>query len=1143
MPPSTAYSPLLPSSHADDPLSSSASASDADAPLSHALPRAQGARPSARAPPTPAVWLPDPFSLVQRPHPFASSRDDKLGSARGRGREEDEDEDDEDGVDDSDSLSAASSLTAGRLSGEFAQGYGYGGKEADSLEEDEYEGEDARLVREEGALLDPESGRRRGRGWRGILQRGGGGGKKSSSGSRRLRLLLLLLSALSLLLLLLLLLHLLFSPSPLLSRLSSAAYDADGNEIHRHRFEGKGTRKISVEEIKNGTWWTERVGLDWLAEAGDGVFSQRASDGSIVLTDLHANSTRTLVRGSDVIDPETGAPLAWQTFSVAPDLSYILFSTQRTKVWRHSSLSTFFLHRLDPPLTLPLLDPASPTALTAEGDPTTSLAVFAPTGHTVAYVSARDLFVLPSSSITAAFSAAADAQRFGGRPALSGLERARVRVTNDGGEEVFNGVCDWVYEEEVFSASEAVWFSPSSRRLAFLSFRPPSSGSGSGGGGEEGEGEEGEGVPSYDYPIYNPDLGGYLRPEGGAAEYPEMRRLRYPKAGWTNPAVDVRVVDLSGLGGEGEDGDGEGGEGGEVKERVKRALRTLVLDMPFEERDRLVTEVAWVSTGGAASGEVLLVKETTRDAAVERVGLFDLGVSSGSGSEGEEGGEAEGGRDGEKRLEGRVVREVDWVRRDGGWAEPTQNISPLSRSSPSSSSSSNTARPAPPPDFPAYLDLLPSPSGFVHLALFSPLDAAEPAVWLTQGEWEVDADRGILGVDWARGFAYVLAARPSTSRHVLRVSLPRSKAELDELVSGAKAVAEPTQLTGTGEGEGEGEVGVYGASFSPGGGVYLLDYEGPGIPWQKLFKVDDPTFSLALTTNDRLHSLDPLYAHAQIEHSTVSLPADEVTGEKVEVNAMELRPPMMDTSGKTKYPVLFQVYGGPNSQLVSPKFQRDWHHYLCTALGYVIVRVDGRGTGFRGRKFRTTVRGRLGEVEARDVVETGRIWSKKPYIDEKRVGIWGWSYGGFLTTKVIETNSSVFQLGMAVAPVTDWRYYDSIYTERYMSTPQLNPQGYLNSSIHEMDGFKHATYAVAHGTGDDNVHFQNTINLLDRFTIAGVRDYHLRVFADSDHSISTRNAYWELMAWLESLLLEHFGVGGRTKQRWKLTAGEPSERE
>ena len=164
---------------------------------------------------------------------------------------------------------------------------------------------------------------------------------------------------------------------------------------------------------------------------------------------------------------------------------------------------------------------------------------------------------------------------------------------------------------------------------------------------------------------------------------------------------------------------------------------------------------------------------------------------------------------------------------------------------------------------------------------------------------------------------------------------------------------------------------------------------------------------------------------------------------------MELRPYNMDTSGRTKYPVLFQVYGGPGSQMVTTRFVRDIHHFWCTALGYVVVNVDGRGTGYKGRGFRMGVRDRLGLLESEDVVKTAEYYSRLDWVDSKRVGVWGWSYGGYLTSKVIERASGVFTLGMAVAPATgeqrgagglfrfnnadhsyfriaDWQYYDSI---------------------------------------------------------------------------------------------------------------------
>lgn len=141
------------------------------------------------------------------------------------------------------------------------------------------------------------------------------------------------------------------------------------------------------------------------------------------------------------------------------------------------------------------------------------------------------------------------------------------------------------------------------------------------------------------------------------------------------------------------------------------------------------------------------------------------------------------------------------------------------------------------------------------------------------------------------------------------------------------------------------------------------------------------------------------------------------------LNVVEIRPPGMDESGKTKYPVLFNVYGGPNSQLVQTRFKIDWHVFLASSerLKYITVIVDTRGTGFKGRKFRCGVRKHIGDFESKDVVNAGRYWSKLPYVDSNKMAVWGWSYGGFLTTKVIELDSRVFQVGMAVAPVTDWR--------------------------------------------------------------------------------------------------------------------------
>ncbi|GAA5990808.1 hypothetical protein JCM10908_000026 [Rhodotorula pacifica] len=860
-----------------------------------------------------------------------------------------------------------------------------------------------------------------------------------------------------------------------------------GPSSGQHRFYGAAAskRRMTLDEVLNGTFYPESKRVEWVAApagmeneggaAEDGYYAERTQDGSITLSNLFDNSSRTLINGADVTAPD-GSRLKWSRYQLSADGQYALFDTDWTKVWRHSTLANFYLHRIatsassssDSPRTHPILPPFSP--------PRTSLALFSPTSHHLAYVHANDLYILPAQEIDG------EATRW---------EKEAIRITRDGSRTVMNGRPSWVYEEEVFSSDSTLWWSPTSSHLAFISF-------------DESD------VPAYEYPVYNqsPDEPA-AEAEDEGWEYPKEVGVRYPKPGYPNPLITVRVFSLSrylslpaSLA---------------ASERLASSILTLRLSHPFdpEAEGKVVTEVVWIGA------DELLVRMTDRSARVERIGRFDLASVQWEDKTGN-------AKEAEQVLVGEVVRETDWWEKDGGWAEAAQTIVSLSPPA-------TTGEAPKPRDFPSgYLDLLPDAKGFVHVAIFSPSTASEP-VFLTSGEWEVAG--GIDKVDLERGLIYFTAARPSIARHVYSVPLLRSASELEALRSSSKKRPEPTLLPGQKVNDGEKagtELAAYKVKFSTRGGAYQLDYDGPNIPWQNLYKVADPEVPFPLTDNAALASQDDAYLHASITHSREKITdAGAGTGD-VEVNVMEIRPPMMDESGRTKYPVLFQVYGGPNSQIITTKFQRDFQHYLATSLDYVIVRVDSRGTGFNGRKFRSTVRGRLGEIERDDVTEVARRWAEKPYIDEKRVGVWGWSYGGFLTSKLIEANASVFSLGMAVAPVTDWHLYDSLYTERYMGLPEENAGGYRNSSVREMDGFRHADFALAHGSGDDNVHFQNSALLLDRFTMAGIRNFRFRMFTDSDHSIQTRNAYGELLRWLEGFLLERFGQGGRTKGRWKM---------
>jgi len=205
---------------------------------------------------------------------------------------------------------------------------------------------------------------------------------------------------------------------------------------------------------------------------------------------------------------------------------------------------------------------------------------------------------------------------------------------------------------------------------------------------------------------------------------------------------------------------------------------------------------------------------------------------------------------------------------------------------------------------------------------------------------------------------------------------------------------------------------------------------------------------------------------------------------------------------------------------VTKAFHVDFQAYVASALEYIVVTVDGRGTGFIGRKARCIIRDNIGYWESRDQIETAKIWAAKDYVDKSRIAIWGWSYGGFTTLKTLERDAGkTFSYGMAVAPVTNWRFYDSIYTERYMHTPQHNYDGYENSTITDMAALSNnVRFLVMHGVADDNVHFQNSLTLLDRLDLSGVENYDFHAFPDSDHSILFHNAnrmvYDRLRQWL-----------------------------
>ncbi len=232
---------------------------------------------------------------------------------------------------------------------------------------------------------------------------------------------------------------------------------------------------------------------------------------------------------------------------------------------------------------------------------------------------------------------------------------------------------------------------------------------------------------------------------------------------------------------------------------------------------------------------------------------------------------------------------------------------------------------------------------------------------------------------------------------------------------------------------------------------------------------------------------------------------------------------MLKPSGfqeNNKYPVLMYQYSGPGSQSVSNSWgSRTWHQLLVQK-GYIIVVIDGRGTGGRGAEFKKQTYKQLGKLEVEDQIAGAKYLAKLPYVDGARIGIWGWSYGGYMSSLAILRGNDVFSTAIAVAPVTSWRYYDTIYTERFLQTPQENPEGYDENSPATYAANLKGKFLLIHGTGDDNVHFQNSVALEDALIAAG-KQFTSFYYPDRAHGIRSRNAQVHLYTMMTEYILNN----------------------
>lgn len=624
---------------------------------------------------------------------------------------------------------------------------------------------------------------------------------------------------------------------------------------------GGGVQRLTFNNtVSSPRFRPQSTSISWISSDEDGVGVVLDDDGNLSLENFVTGNATVLV-------PAEQVPSDYWEYWIRSDLQKVLWATNYTKQYRYSYFANYEILDIATGELTPIVEDQAGDIQYAE---------FAPTGDVIAFVRGNNLYLHNNSEVT--------------------------QITFNGSPDFFNGVPDWVYEEEIFGDRYALWWSPDATSIAYLSFNET-------------------GVGTFTIPYYMDNMQ-YAPP------YPRELGLRYPKVGSTNPTVQFHLLE------------------------VKSLTNITVPIIAFEANNTVVGEVKWLTENSTT----IMYRAYNRQQDQERYVVID--VASG---------------------ESTVTRERDGT---DGWLDNLLAVTYIGDVNGTE----------------WYLDESDA-SGWNHLYLFT-YDGAQN-ISLTSGDWEV---RSVASVDTTNQLVYYTSTQQhSLSSHLYSVSYPEG------IVT---PLVDDTQP------------GYYSASFSADNEYYLLSYLGPDVPYQELYSTNSSTPLRTITNNSALYQRLQNYTLPNITYFELPIEGTEYT-----MNVMQRLPPNFDPS--RKYPVLFTPYGGPGAQEASYRFQPlDFNAYIASdpELEYITCTVDGRGTGYKGRAFRAEVTAQLGLLEAQDQISAARqLIDMFDYIDADHVGIWGWSFGGYLAGKVVEADSDhLFSLGLSTAPVSDWRYVHSV---------------------------------------------------------------------------------------------------------------------
>ncbi|XP_065080121.1 venom dipeptidyl peptidase 4 [Ochlerotatus camptorhynchus] len=680
----------------------------------------------------------------------------------------------------------------------------------------------------------------------------------------------------------------------------------------------------------NGNWVTGKE------------FVYRKADGGYVKYNAE-DKTETVVLESSALTDWPGASVQF----IKPDLNKALIRYATRTVFRHSTLSKYVV-----------LDISTGNTYDVANKEEVSVCIVSPNGQSLAYVKNNNVHY---------------------RSEL--LSTDEELLTEDGvAGVIYNGVPDWVYEEEVFGTDATLWFSNDGTHIAMASFNDTK-------------------VREFTYHIYG-------EPDDPNNQYPEEYTLKYPKVNTTNPTVHLRVMDLTVNG---------------------RVWHELPAPENIVSEDHILGTVNWIGS--------------------------DLGAI---------------------------------------WMNRRQNVVTYQRCNVATRDCTELVR-------------VDEPKGWYDLYTPRCTSTGDRCFFLGDSNgwrrvWELNGSSitykspeqftvtSINGIDESKNNLYYTAVPVSApqTRHVYRdgecltCSLLKDKLSNDASCNYASV------------------------SFSTDFSYFAATCSGPTPSYSQIYRTDDLQHMADWEMNEALRTKLTAYKETKVRFLKVPVAG----GYKASVRLY--LPPEIDfenlANNNEKHPMIVQVYGGPNSARVIDTFTIGFGNYLTTTKKTIYCQIDGRGTANQGFNFLFTLNNQLGTVEIEDQIAVTRyLQDKYSFIDRERTGIWGWSYGGYVTSMTLEKDSDkVFKCGISVAPVTSWMFYDSIYTERFMGLPQPgnNEEGYEKSDVSRyVAGMKNHMFLLIHGNADDNVHYQNSMVFVRALVDEDI-EFEQMSYPDEAHGLS-----------------------------------------